>query len=212
MSEQRTGVAPQAAPPPSAAKVAATPEGHNRFFIPTFWKFALAAAILMVLLALVGVGLTTTNSTLAPTYWVLLVPIYGLTCVFTALRRAAQGTHFESRLVLRQVLHWLGIAAALALDFLIRGSGEETGIAAGLNALLLLALGCYLAGIHFEWLFVLVGVLLTVVLVLVAKADQYLWLVFVIGGLAVAAMVGAWWLLDRHGRKGRMATATPAGR
>jgi hypothetical protein len=36
MSEQRTGVARQAAPPPSAAKVAATPEGHNWFFIPCF--------------------------------------------------------------------------------------------------------------------------------------------------------------------------------
>jgi hypothetical protein len=58
-----------------------------------------------------------------------------------------------------------------------------------MNAMLLLALGCYLAGVHFEWLFVLVGILLTLALLVVVKADQYVWLIFVVGGLAVAAML-----------------------
>jgi predicted PurR-regulated permease PerM len=88
-------------------------------------------------------------------------------------------------MVLRQLCHWLGIGVALSLDFYIRGSGEESGAGAGLNALLLLALGCYLAGVHFDWLFAPVGVHLTLALIILTKADQYLWLLFVVGFVSV---------------------------
>jgi hypothetical protein len=202
-----TGTAAPAVP--SAASAAE--EKHRHYLIPNFWKFALVVAIVMVLLALLGVGLTSARSSYALTYWVAMVPIYGLACMVTAWRRAALSQHHERRLVLRQALHWIGIAVALGLDFLVRGSGEETAVAAGLNALLLLALGCYLAGIHFERLFVLVGILLTVIFAIVTKATEYLWLVFVIGGIAVAVMVGIWWLVDRRARRARVAAPVTTG-
>jgi hypothetical protein len=166
---------------------------QSDFKIPPSWKVAAIAAIIMVLLALLGVGLTTANSSVAPTYWIALVPLYGALCVFTAWRR--HDKQLERLEVVRQVLHWAGIGVALALDFYIRGTGEESGVAAGLNAVLLLALGCFLAGIHLDWLFVLVGLLLGASAVVVAKADQYLWLLFVIGGLAIAAVVLYGWVL-----------------
>ena len=163
------------------------------FKVPPSWKVGAIAAIIMVLLALLGVGLTTTNSKVAPTYWISLVPLFGALCVFTAWRR--HDKQLERREVIRQVLHWVGIGVALALDFFVRGTGVETGVAAGLNAVLLLALGCFLAGIHLEWLFILVGLLLATALIVVAKADQYLWLMFVVGALAIAAMVLYGWVL-----------------
>ena len=90
---------------------------------------------------------------------------------------------------------------ALALDFFIRKSGEETGIAAGENALLLLALGCILTGIHFERMFVLIGLLLTLVLIFVAKIDQYLWLLLVAGVLAIVVLGAFWWYFHDRSRK-----------
>jgi hypothetical protein len=36
--------------------------------------------------------------------------------------------------------------------------------------------------------------LLTIALIIVAKADQYVWLVFVIGGISIAAMIAGRWL------------------
>jgi len=87
------------------------------------------------------------------------------------------------------------------LDFLIRGTGEETATAAGLNALLLLALGCFLAGVHLDWLFALVGVLLMLALIVMTKADQYLWVIFVVGGLAVALLLALWWQVHRRQSK-----------
>ena len=89
----------------------------------------------------------------------------------------------------RQVFHWLGIAGALGLDFYVRGTGQENGVAAGLNALLLLSLGCYLGGVHLQWPFAVVGLLLSVTLIFVAAADEYLWLILLIGTLALVAMI-----------------------
>src|SRR5262245_14866911 len=187
-----TTVEPSSSPAsPQAAKA------QTLFPIHRSWTIALGVAVAMVLLAMVGVALTTTSSSFAPVYWVSLVPVYGLLCIGTAWVRAGQGHTFDRALVTRQLLHWVGVAIALGLDFFIRRTGEETGVGAGLNAVLLLALGCYLAGIHLEWMFVPVGVLLTVTLLLVAKTDQYMWLIFVVGGLTIVAMFGLHRLLGR---------------
>jgi hypothetical protein len=161
------------------------------------WTLATTVAVIMVLLALLGVALTTSDRAIASTYWVALVPIYGLLCIGTAWLHSGPGRPFDRSAVVHQVLHWFGIGVALGLDFLVRRSGEETGVAAGLNALLVLALGCYLAGVHLEWMFAVVGALLTLTLVIVTKADQYLWLMFIVGGVTIAAMFAVRWLLHK---------------
>src|SRR5262245_5641259 len=184
--------------PTTAASPNAAPAKHAPpFSFSRSWKVGSVVAAVMVLLALLGVGLTTSNRSIASTYWMSLVPVYGLLCVGTAWVRARHEGGLPWAAVLRQVLHWLGIAGALALDFAIRETGEEAGRSAGLNALLLLALGCYLAGIHLEWHFAIVGILLTLAPVLLAKAEQYMWLFFVIGIAAAAALLGWRWLLAK---------------
>ncbi len=176
-------------------------KGHSArlseaFAIHRSWKISLGAAVLMALLAVLGIALTTTNREVAPTYWISLVPVFGMLCMATAWSRAFYegGGHY---LVVKQLLHWLAIAVALGADFYIRSSGQETGMAAGFNAALLLALGCLLAGIHLEWIFSFVGVLLLLVLVAVVKADQYLWLIVIIAVACVAAMLGVMSLLAK---------------
>lgn len=163
------------------------------------WKIAGVAAAIMVVLALLGVGLATADVRFARDYWIALVPVYGLLCIFTAWKRARPG----DPLVLRQLLHWAIIAGAVALDFGIRGSGMETQVASGLNALLLLALGCLLAGVHLDWLFAPVGLLLTLTLFLVAKADQYLWLL-----LAGAVLPLAVWIVVKRVSRSRSAPSS----
>jgi hypothetical protein len=185
-------------------------DGPSLFAAHRTWKIALVVAIVMVVLALLGVGLTTTNRAIAPTYWLSLVPVYGLLCVAAAYARKRHGA--SGRLVLRQVFHWLGIAAAIGIDFSVRGTGEMTGEASGLTALLLLALGCFLAGVHLEWPFMIVGVLLALALMLVVKADQYFWLIVIVGVVATAAMI---WLMrlfaKADDRKGEASRPTPVG-
>ncbi|HEY8154846.1 MAG TPA: hypothetical protein VII72_12025 [Myxococcota bacterium] len=156
------------------------------------WKATGAIALIMVLLALLGVGLSTLNPALARKYWMTLIPIYGVLCTVTAWRRSRQAGSAGGGLVLRQVLHWLGIGGAVLIDFAIRGSGLETQVSSGFNALLLLALGCFLAGVHLDWSFGLVGLLLALTIVFAAKAEQYLWLLFLVGLLVIGVLVLAW--------------------
>src|SRR6185312_15806580 len=149
------------------------PPAHWSISIKRSWTVATIVAVAMVMLALLGVALSTAGASIVPAYWISLVPVYGVLCVGTAWSRAGAGGRFERALVVRQVLHWLGIAVALGTDYYLRGTGKESGVAAGLNALLLLALGCYLAGVHLAWLFSVVGGLLTLTVIIVAKAEKY---------------------------------------
>jgi hypothetical protein len=171
------------------------------------WRLASIVSATMVMLALLGVAFTNARYDFAQTYWICLVPVFGLMCVGTAWARTRKEGGLRMHAVIRQVLHWVGIGIALWLDFLVRRTGEETATAAGLNAVLLLALGCFLAGVHLDWLFAFVGILIVLALVLVAKAEQYLWIIFVIGGLAIALMVALWWQL--RAKKG--VVAAPSG-
>ena len=165
-------------------------EPKRSSLLPHSWRWGTVVAGIMIVLALIGVALTTTNSHHALTYWIWLVPVYGILCIGTAWRRGSEGIKRDTSLVIRQILHWLGIGMAMFLEFSIRSTGQETANASALNAVMLLALGCYLAGVHLEWSFALVGLLLTLIMYIIAKADQYQWIIFVSGGLLLVAFIG----------------------
>jgi hypothetical protein len=148
---------------------------------------------LMALLALVGTGITLADASWARAYWLALVPVYGVLCVIAAWYRTGQFTGS----VLRQILHWLSVGAVIALDFTLLRRGEQPALGAGLSSLLILALGSLLAGIHLEWLFALVGLLLLAIFVLVSLAQQYVTLGFLLAALA-ALIVAAYWVLRKR--------------
>lgn len=100
-------------------------------------------AAIMVGLVMVGLGLATASPSLAPRYWLWLVPVFGLLSVLTAWIGSPDSPRLGLRAVGRQLLHWLVIGGAVALDFWLRGTGEEAGVTAGFDALLLLAVGCF---------------------------------------------------------------------
>ena len=74
-------------------------------------------------------------------------------------------------------------------DLGVERRGEQTALSASLNSLLLLALGCYLAGVHMEWLFMLAGALLTLILVVFIIGEQYLPFLFGVGVVIIVLMV-----------------------
>jgi hypothetical protein len=149
---------------------------------------------LMALLALVGTGITIADPRLAQTYWLALVPIYGMLCVIAAWRHTGRLTGS----VMRQILHWLSVAATIALDFTLLRRGQEAATSAGLSSLLILALGCLLAGIHLEWLLALVGLLLLAIFTVVSIAQQYVTIAFLIAAAGALAFAAYWVLTQRR--------------
>jgi hypothetical protein len=149
---------------------------------------------LMAFLALVGTGVTIADVAWARSYWLALVPIYGVLCVLAAWYHTG---HFTGT-VIRQILHWLSVAAAIALDFTLLRRGEQAAAGSGLSSLLILALGCLLAGIHLEWLFALVGVLLLAILASVSVAHQYVTIAFLVAALAALVFAAYWGWVRRQ--------------
>lgn len=147
----------------------------------------------MALLGLVGTAVTIADVAWARGYWLTLVPIYGALCVLAAWYHTG---HFTGS-VMRQILHWLSVAAAIALDFALLRRGEQAATGAGLSSLLILALGCLLAGIHLEWLFAVVGLLLLAIFTVVSVASQYMTIAFLIA-TAAALVFAAYWALTKR--------------
>jgi hypothetical protein len=160
--------------------------------IPT--PVAVATAAAMTLLAILGTAITMADVAWAGRYWLFLVPVYGLLCIVAAWYRRGM----EGDTVGLQLLHWTAVAAAIAIDFgFLQGRAQQTSAATGLSSLLILALGCLIAGIHLEWLFVLVGVLLLAIVIVIAMAQEYLMLILLIGALTLAVVLLAPRLLRR---------------
>ena len=132
--------------------------------------------------------MTLADAAWARTYWLTLVPIFGLMCIVAAWKDTAD----PNRMVVRQTLHWLSVGLAIILDFsFLQGRGEQTAAATGLSSLLILALGCLLAGIHLDWLFAAVGLLLFVMLIIFSIAQEYLVLAFLAGAWSLLSCSGA---------------------
>ncbi|MCC6781051.1 MAG: hypothetical protein IT537_31145 [Hyphomicrobiales bacterium] len=86
----------------------------------------------------------------------------------------------------------------IGVDFsFLQGSGEQTATSTGLSSLLILALGCVIAGIHLEWLFALVGLLLMAIVVFVAVAQEYMALILLVGVAVLGVVVAAPRLMRR---------------
>jgi hypothetical protein len=171
---------------PTSPAPAPTPAPAEKSRVPTT-PAAIVAAI-MTVLAVAGTMITIADATWAGRYWLFLVPVYGLLCILTVSYR--RGVYGET--VGLQILHWAAVALAIAVDFaFLQGSGQQTATGTGLSSLLILALGCLIAGIHLEWLFTLVGLLLMLIVVMVAVAQEYLMLVFVAAVVVLAIVLAA---------------------
>ena len=158
-------------------------------------SFVVWVAIAMTVLAVIGTGVTIADAASARRYWLFLVPVFGILCIATAWYHDG----FSSEKAIRQLLHWAAVGLAIVLDFaFLQGSGEQTAAATGLSSLLILALGCLLAGIHLEWSYAVVGLLLFAIFTIVALAQEYLVLVTGIGALLVLIVL-AWHVYTRRG-------------
>lgn len=152
----------------------------------------------MLAFALGGLVLTSFRGASTYYYWMALAPIYALICVASGWRQLDTGSE-RLQLALTQVLHWLGILAAMWLMFLPQVRGIENDNATSLSLLILLALGTFLAGVHARvWRICIVGAFLAVAVPAVAWIQESAVLLLVVALLVVAAAVGFWFLRQRE--------------
>jgi hypothetical protein len=153
-------------------------------------KLAVEEIILVVLLTLsaVGIAISEVLPREAFGYWLAMVPVFGGVSLFAGWSRAREQGMTAVGVLRNQLLHWVALAVAVCLVFLLEVTGRMSSEDAALVALLALALTTFLAGVHFDWRYCVVGALLAAAVVAVAVLKEFLW-VLVIAAVAVAAFL-----------------------
>ncbi len=152
-------------------------------------------ALLVTLIVLSTVGIAITNFSPFESYyfWLAMVPVFSLTSLYIGWSKARRRGEGISRIIWVQLLHWVGLLAAIGLIYLLYyKTGRIDNNQLALLTLLSLALVTFLAGVHFEWRFMVVGVILGAAVAGAAFVEQILWMIII----PVVALVGLavfWW-------------------
>lgn len=163
---------------------------------PSFSKSVrLEEAILvsLIVLSAVGIGLTNFMPVKSFWFWVAMVPIFGLTSLYIGWSKARRRGEGISRIIWVQLLHWLGLLAAIGLIYLLFSTTNRIDSnQLAILALLSLALTTFLAGVHFDWRFMVVGVILGAAVAGVAFVEQVIWII-VVPIAALFVLIVFWW-------------------
>jgi hypothetical protein len=147
----------------------------------------------LLALALLGAALNQADDVSRWIYWSVLVLIYGgvgIAASWVRSRRRGLPTWASIR---GEVLHWLGTLVAIKIVLLFELEDITARGAAADMSLVLLALGTFLAGVHFNWAYLPLGVILAAIAVGLGFLDQFsIFLVTI--PLAVLAVI----LVARH--------------
>jgi hypothetical protein len=153
-------------------------------------QIQLALFVLMLLLALGGMGLTQSLESGAWEYWLFVVLVYASIGVWKAVRSARHADRSVRQGVVREISHWGTLVGFLGVLFFLEQRQVVNRQSASSFALMLLALSCFLAGVHLDWQLLLLGGVLTIMLVAIALLEQYeieLWGIML--GVALAAIL-----------------------
>ena len=148
-----------------------TQDAYDR--INNQWKFQLYVLCGMLALALVGMGLTQAMEKGAWEYWLFVVVVYAGLGLWRSTRKAKIDGKPVRELIGRELSHWSVLLAFLGVLLLLERRQIIQRESASDFSLLLLAFSCCLAGVHFDWLLLTIGVVLTVMLVGMATLEQY---------------------------------------
>jgi len=167
--------------------------GHGAALRVDLWLL-----IFMLGLALVGVGITQVMATGGKLYWLFLVLVYAAISVVRAWQKARISGTGDWSMVRAQALHWLGAIVAINIVLVFESAEISTRGVAADYSLLVLALACYLAGVHFNWGYAILGGMLAVMAVALGYLDQ-MTLIWVLLPLTLLVI---WLLVKHHGRHG----------
>jgi hypothetical protein len=166
------------------------------------WFLLTRSILALILLGLCAVGLAVTPlwKQQSFSFWLWMILAFGIVSILLcSLDSRDASLRLRWSVLQQQVLHWLGTLGALYLVFYFVGKGFLSSEDAGPAAMLLLALSTYLAGLAFDWLLVLIGLLIALMALGAAWLEQDLFMLVGLVTLVVVAFLGLRFLIKRHG-------------
>lgn len=147
-----------------------------------------AIMILLVLLVILGIGITDYSPLSSHWYWLAMVAATGIACIVMEWSRARENGLSVATIIKKEALRWFGVLLAVQLVYFLFHAGRLDSENTGLVILLILALATFLAGLRLGWRLCILGVFLGGTLILATYLEEFLWIVLMVV-LAVAAVV-----------------------
>ena len=142
-------------------------------------------------LVMIGLFLTNVSHLHARYYWSAMFPIFGIVSLWHELNAPNSNPAPLWKRIVRQVLHWLGPIVAVQIIFLQLARGQMDADAVALVTLLILAVTCFMAGVHMDRSFYWVSAALAFAAVVGTEVEAYLWMLAAIAIIAIAITVFA---------------------
>jgi hypothetical protein len=147
--------------------------------------FEKTSPFLILIVSMVGVGLTEISVSWSFYYWFGAFLVTGILFVVQAKTRNQESATSH------HVLHWVGALVALGLIFLFIRTERIDASQAGLMAVLLLGLSVFTDGLRIHLRYMLVGIYLFVTAAIMAYIESYIWW-FLLLSVALIALEIYW--------------------
>lgn len=145
--------------------------------------------IVLILLAIIGIGITDFSPADGHRYWFAMVPVFAGACLMLEWSRARGKGQKWTTILRSQLLLWLGALLAVRLVYLLLHTGRLDNENTGLIILLVLALTTFFAGIHLGWRLFIVGIFLGVALIGAAYMEEFVWIFLIIAIVVIAILL-----------------------
>jgi hypothetical protein len=152
--------------------------------------------IALLVLAMIGVGITNFSPKLSHTYWLGMVVVFGIGALISGRSKVREGETTLKAYVAVHLLHWAGSFLAVIGAYTFIGSGIANLEDTGLMILLMLALATYTDGLRIGWRFSLAGLFLGATAVMIAYIDQFMWIALAVG--IILLLFGLYWEKQRR--------------
>lgn len=166
----------------------------RRFLQLSLYEYLQLALLVLVV---IGVGISYFLPDKSYRYWVAMVPIFGIACTSSEWSRLRRQNLGIWKTVRNQLIHWFGVLVSVYLVHMLLNIQLLTKQNAGLVVLLMLALGTFLAGLQLGWRLYVLGAFLWIILVMAAYLQGSLWVMILVGVVMISLFL---YLRSRSGK------------
>jgi hypothetical protein len=159
-----------------------------------------AILILLLILSLVGIGITDYSPPDGYAYWLIMVFIFAISAIVIGWLQSKHRTSDFKNILREQTIHWITSLIVVGGVFLIHMPGKIAENDAGLVILLILSLSTMVDGLRVGWRFSLVGLFLWFSAVIAAYTQHFLWIELLIAVLIVFGTFSLEYWLEKKTR------------
>lgn len=161
-------------------------------------KFEVEEGILifLLLLSLVGVGVTDYAPEDGYWYWIIMIFVFALSSMLMGWIQSKKKSGDFKRLLFEQSVHWGSSLMVVFGAFTILHAGKLTPENTGLVILLILSLSTFLDGLRVGWRFSLTGLFLGVSAIIAAHFQNFMWIELLLAAVIVGSTIA--WEIRMH--------------